>query len=487
MVTYIGAEDRDLVEGQQVGEYVVAEKIGEGGFGTVFRATHPLIGKQVAIKVLSRQYSANPEMVSRFVAEAAAVNQIQHRNIIDIFSFGQLPDGRHYYIMELLAGRPLDELLKAGVPVPLETAIPILRGVARALDAAHGHGIVHRDIKPENIFLLEEEGAPPFPKLLDFGIAKLMGDDKDHGHKTRTGVSIGTPFYMAPEQCRGKDVDHRADIYAFGIVTYLMLTGQVPFDGDDHMEILIAQVQEEPAPPSSIVPSLPSGIDEAIAWMMKKDAALRPENLVTAVQELEDAASGGGIHVATTHTPFPSVGPATTAIGASPGGGKGNMGLAILGVLAVAGMGAYLLFGGSGKDAAVPASAAAPVAKLDSADAAVAVQPPSDGAVVTPPVSKYVTVDISNVPSGTEVYSPSGLIGVAPAKVQLERGEEPISLTFKADGYKTKAMQVSVSEDSSLDVEGLESKKRRVRRGRKRNTGASNNSRNTIDDAFGKK
>src|SRR5688572_1132212 len=139
----------DLEAGAKVGEYVVEEKIGEGGFGTVFRAAHPLIGKQVAIKVLSRRFSADPEMVSRFVAEARAVNQIRHRNIIDIFAFGQLEDGRHYYVMELLDGATLDAHLEQVGRMGLEEAVPILRSLAKALDAAHAKGIAHRDLKPE--------------------------------------------------------------------------------------------------------------------------------------------------------------------------------------------------------------------------------------------------------------------------------------------------------------------------------------------------
>src|SRR5262245_13584788 len=164
----------DLEAGQKVGEYVVEEKIGEGGFGTVFRAVHPLIGKQVAIKVLARRFSSDPEMLSRFVAEARAVNQIRHRHIIDIFAFGQLEgnDGAPYDVLELLDGVPLDTHLDQVGRMPLEEAVPVLRAIAKALDAAHAKGIAHRDLKPENIFLVREPDGTVFPKLLDFGIAK---------------------------------------------------------------------------------------------------------------------------------------------------------------------------------------------------------------------------------------------------------------------------------------------------------------------------
>ena len=286
----------ELQPGERVGEFVVEGKLGEGGFGVVFKAVHPLIGKEVAIKVLNRQYSSNPGMVSRFVAEARAVNQIRHRHIIDIFSFGQLSDGRQYYVMELLAGQPLDQYLAQHGHLSLEEALLILRAVGRALDAAHAKGIAHRDLKPENIFISHDEDGTPFPKLLDFGIAKLMGEaQQPKQHKTRTGAPMGTPYYMSPEQCRGRDIDARTDIYSFGIVAYQLLTGKLPFEGEDFMEILLKQLSEQPTPPSTLVPGLPSGIDRGIAWMMRKDAVKRPPNLATGMRALEDAAAEVGV------------------------------------------------------------------------------------------------------------------------------------------------------------------------------------------------
>jgi hypothetical protein len=294
----LGADDRDLQPGQVVGDYVVEQKLGEGGFGTVFKAAHPLIGKVVAIKVLNRQYSAQPEMVSRFVAEARAVNQIRHRHIIDIFGFGQLDDGRHYYVMEYLEGEPLNDHLDRVGRLDLASALPILRAVAKALDAAHAKGIAHRDLKPENVFLVTESDGTVFPKLLDFGIAKLLIADDQLKHKTRTGAPIGTPYYMSPEQCRGRDVDHRTDVYAFGCVTYKLLTGAVPFDGEDYMSILMSQMGDPTPSASAKWPDLPPSVDNVIGWMMQKDPAARPASVVAAVRALEDAAAAAGIVVA---------------------------------------------------------------------------------------------------------------------------------------------------------------------------------------------
>ncbi len=286
-----GGGDADLQAGQAVGEYEVEQKIGQGGFGAVFKAVHPLIGKQVAIKVLSQRFSVDPQMVSRFLAEARAVNQIRHHNIIDIFSFGTLEDGRLYYVMEYLDGEPLDKRLARRGRMSLGDAIPILRGIARALDAAHAKGIAHRDLKAENVFLAAHPDGV-FPKLLDFGIAKLMTPDDELTHKTRPGAPMGTPHYMSPEQCRGRDVDHRTDMYAFGVLAYVMLTGVYPLDGDDYMAILMRQVHDDPLPPSSHRPELPAGVNAVIAWLMRKDPAGRPETLMDAVRMLERVAGG---------------------------------------------------------------------------------------------------------------------------------------------------------------------------------------------------
>jgi eukaryotic-like serine/threonine-protein kinase len=283
------------LEGQIVGEYVVEGRVGRGAFGTVYKGVHPLIGKAVAIKVLARRFSADPEMVSRFVAEARAVNQIRHRHIIDIFSFGQLEDGRHYYVMEYLEGETLQALLEREHRIPLAQCFTILHAIGRALDAAHAKGIAHRDLKAENVFLGIDSDGGVWPKLLDFGIAKLINTEDGFTHKTRSGMSIGTPRYMSPEQCHGRQVDHRTDIYAFGILVYLMLTGVFPFDGESYMEILMKQVGAAAVPPSAHVAELPAEIDDVVLWLIHKDPTQRPPDLKTAVMVLEQAAERAGL------------------------------------------------------------------------------------------------------------------------------------------------------------------------------------------------
>jgi eukaryotic-like serine/threonine-protein kinase len=285
----------DLQAGTAVGEYVIEAKIGAGGFGDVYRARHPLIGKSAAVKVLSREFSSNVEIVSRFVAEARVVNQIRHQNIIDIFAFGSLPDGRQYYIMELLEGMPLDAYLSIHGKLSLEVAMPILRDVARALDAAHQKNIVHRDLKPENIFLSNVGEGQVVPKLLDFGIAKV---GEGATHKTKSGVVMGTAYYMSPEQCRGKNVDARSDVYSLGCVVFELLAGAVPFAGESHADVIIKHMSEPVPSLSARVPGISPQFDVALAALMAKDPNQRPASAGAAFDSLFAVASASGVTLA---------------------------------------------------------------------------------------------------------------------------------------------------------------------------------------------
>ena len=284
----------DLQPGTMVGEYRVERLVGEGTFGKVYAATHPVIGKAAAIKVLGLEHAAKPQFVSRFVEEARAVNRIRHRDIVDIFSFGQLPDGRHYFVMELLEGETLTKALERRGRFPVPEALAIMRKVGRALDAAHAAGIAHRDLKPDNVFLTYDEDRVCHPKLLDFGIAKLMGDSP-LGHRTATGTPMGTPLYMSPEQCRGQDIDQRTDIYAFGILLHEMLTGKRPFDADNVMEIMMAHMATPPPAMSSVASDLPAALDGPVLRMLDKDPGRRPATLDEALAALGQAAAQAGI------------------------------------------------------------------------------------------------------------------------------------------------------------------------------------------------
>jgi serine/threonine-protein kinase len=277
----VEASSGDIPPGTQVGEYEITAKIGEGGMGMVFGGIHPVIGKRVAIKVLAPELAHNAEVTHRFVTEARAVNQIGHRHIVDIFAFGQLPDGRHYFVMEWLEGESLAARLEHEHVMRFDEGFQVLLQICDALGAAHAKGIVHRDLKPDNVYVAP--GNPPFVKLLDFGIAKLQGPDGAMS-KTRTGVPMGTPLYMSPEQCRGAGVDHRTDIYALGIMMYEMFTGQTPFSADTYLVVITGHISRTPPPPSQFA-NIPPALEAIILKCLEK----KPEDRFQNVTDLAHA------------------------------------------------------------------------------------------------------------------------------------------------------------------------------------------------------
>ncbi|MCC7380683.1 MAG: serine/threonine protein kinase [Deltaproteobacteria bacterium] len=493
-----GLLDEDLPAGAVVGEYRVDHKLGEGAFGKVFRGQHPVIGKEVAIKVLAKRYAADPQIVSRFIAEARAVNQIQHRNIIDIFAFGQLPDGRHYYVMELVQGRPLDELLREKGRFPLDEAVPILFGIARALDAAHAKGIAHRDLKPANVFVTTDEEGRPSAKLLDFGIAKLLGPEVESSHKTRTGSPIGTPYYMSPEQCRADPVDHRTDIYSFGVMVYQLLSGRLPFRASNYLEILMQHLEKTPEPPSSVAKDLPPALDRVVLWMMAKRAEDRPPNLQTAMRALIEAAAEAGIAMSSLSIsgsgagaasgervplplplPPPVVAPdvsqtmapaglANTAINAGEDAiaappRRGGIGVAAaLGLVLVAA--AAILLTLLTREVPVPASAPPAPASAPPAAAGVdraPVMAPTSPAHPAPPASpsdpvaapSKVSLRIEGEPRGARILGPGGeKLGEIPCVIELPRGPEPVELTIRAPGHRPLKQTITPAADGILSI-----------------------------------
>jgi serine/threonine protein kinase len=271
----------ELTEGSPVGEYEIQSQIGEGAMGTVYSAVQPLIGKTVAIKVLKPELCANQASIDRFVQEAQAVNRIGHPNIVDVFSLGELPDGRAYFVMEWLRGEDLKSRLTKG-PLSVEDTCHILTSIAFALEAAHGKDVVHRDLKPDNVFLHQIDHGPILVKLLDFGIAKLMRE-KSAMEKTQTGNMLGTPRYISPEQARGIDVTHRSDVYSLGVMAYEMLSGRPPFTGETGMDLVVKHLNEAPQPLGQLI-KVPRPLERCVMSMLAKDPAERPT--LTAVRRV---------------------------------------------------------------------------------------------------------------------------------------------------------------------------------------------------------
>jgi len=277
------------------GEYRLLRKLGEGGFGAVYEAEHPLLKRRAAVKVLHRVADKDSDAVLRFISEAQAVNQIRNRHIIDVFSFGKLNDGRHFYVMDLLDGEPLDRWLKHQGRVDVSTALQLLTPIANALDLAHAAGIVHRDLKPQNIFLSWDASGETIPKLLDFGMAKLLGESPVH---TVSGTPIGTPLYMSPEQARGEKVDQRSDVYALGVLCHEMLTGHLPFVGDTTVAVLMAHIIQTAPRASEVCDDLSPLLDAPVQRMLEKKPDERPSSAGEAINALRRAAEEAGIELA---------------------------------------------------------------------------------------------------------------------------------------------------------------------------------------------
>jgi serine/threonine-protein kinase len=384
-----GEPDLPLPIGTAVDGYRIEDVLGAGGFGTVHAAVHEVIGKRAAIKVLHRRHAGRPEAVARFVEEARIVNSLRHPDIVEVFGFGTLPDGRRYHLMDLLEGAPLDRLLAEQTRLPVAPSLAILRGVARALAAAHARGIAHGDLKPANVFVDSRDGT--VPKLLDFGLSALRGEP---GQPTLAG----SPHYMSPEQCRGEPPSVASDVYAFGVLSYRLLAGVLPFDGEDWLDVLVRHTSEEPVPPSRRESSLPAAVDGAILRMLDKRPEGRPADAAAAFAELERA-----------------FGPAKP-----PRRRGARIGAVAVALVAAAGLAFVLQPAGTRAPRAAPRRPARSVVADHAAGVTLAAPAPS---------ARRVRITIRGTPEGTLVRGPGGVVlGAAPGPIDLDRGRTAVRL-----------------------------------------------------------
>jgi eukaryotic-like serine/threonine-protein kinase len=268
-------DHQELVGTTLSGRYTITRKVGQGGMGAVYEATHTLIGKRVAVKVLLDKYAKREALVARLEKEARLASSIGHEHIVDITDFGITEDGRNFVVMEFLEGESLAECLQREVRLPERRVLQIGQQAASALSAAHDKGVVHRDIKPENIFLLQRK-EKDFVKVVDFGISKSMratGENEEAQPRlTQTGMVLGTPLYMSPEQARGDDdLDARVDVYALGVIMYEASTGRVPFQGNNYLSVISQVLSSPPISPRQIVPALTEEFDALVMRAMAKD------------------------------------------------------------------------------------------------------------------------------------------------------------------------------------------------------------------------
>ncbi|MHB8418915.1 MAG: serine/threonine protein kinase [Myxococcales bacterium] len=250
-----GAETDALI-GTTIDRYRLVQKIGEGGMGTVYAVEHVLLRKRMAMKLLRAEFGRNPELVQRFQNEAVAASSVGQENIVSVTDFGWTQEGIVYLVMEELQGSSLAQAISDQPGFEVRRALEVAVQICKAFTAAHAAGIVHRDLKPDNVFLVSRPGQPEFVKVLDFGISKVVEGGADGERLTKTGMILGTPEYMSPEQSAGRPVDLRTDIYSWGVVLFEMLTGRLPFQADNPIAMLMKHQTEPPAAFADVRPDL---------------------------------------------------------------------------------------------------------------------------------------------------------------------------------------------------------------------------------------
>jgi serine/threonine-protein kinase len=456
-------------------EYRLGRKLGEGGFGAVYEAEHPLLKRRAAVKVLHQVAGLDSDAVLRFISEAQAVNQIKNRHIIDVFSFGKLTDGRHFYVMDLLEGEPLDRFLERVGRCEVPATIQLLRPITEALDAAHAAGIVHRDLKPQNIYLTWEPNGNTVPKLLDFGMAKLLSQSPVH---TASGTPIGTPLYMSPEQTRGDKVDGRSDVYSFGVLCHELLTGQMPITGESTVVVLVAQLMQAPKRVSEALPELSPELDSPILRMLDKDPTQRPTSLREAMAELIEAATRAGYSIPDGPPKLPPPPPRSEpepevpAMSISELGRaltpdaeerqglvrsmdgrstrKRGAGLPLFGVLLAVTAGAAYYATGAMKASVQPAASAT----FDVSAAAPSETPrippaetPSAVASVALPTPRSVALVLRGAPAGAQVWLNGAVLGSASDPLSLPFGEAELKLTVTAKGFEPHTLELTPNHD----------------------------------------
>jgi serine/threonine-protein kinase len=474
-----------------VGRYLIQRKLGEGGMGAVYMATHNLLEKQVALKVLHGEFARKQDLVERFMQEAKAASRIRHENVIDISDFGTTPEGLVFFAMELLSGHDLHEEVArarlAGQLLPWQRSKRIFLQICAALSAAHALGIIHRDLKPENIYLVEFLGEPDFVKLLDFGIAKLTEVADGDRKLTRTGMLFGTPEYMSPEQARGDTVDHRVDVYAMGCILFQLVTGRVPFEAENFMGVLSLHLTEPPPViPPEIFDSI--GAPRELAAVIDRALAKDRNQRFSTIDELARAvrrASGDkatGPVVAQSSVPAPpsaTMGRVKTQwtgnlsvpeIEAGPPARKSRLPLILGAVVLIggaAGGAAYLTTRGGGSpagaatgsstDSSVPAPAPPTTPALPTnptTPPVVPAAPPSP-----PPLAfEWSQIRIDSVPTGADVKDLTNgkVIGHTPFSFKLRPSHTARQFELHRKGYIDAVVEVVPDREKLDNTEKLE-------------------------------
>ena len=445
----------DPLVGQTIDDrYIIEGLLGEGGMGVVYSAKHAKLGRRYAVKVLRRELADDTEILSRFMTEARAASEIGNRHITDVVDFGTMPDGSTYFAMEYLDGQSLTQIIEQR-PDPRRIA-NIAHQVTNGLGAAHERGIVHRDLKPDNIFVTKQGGGD-FVKILDFGIAKVA--NANDGQKlTKAGAVFGTPHYMSPEQAAGINVDHRADIYALGVIIYEMAAGRLPFESESFMGILTKHMYEAPVPIRTIV----QGADcpPALEAIVQKCLEKRPERryqscaelgadlerfmggeIVDAVKEL--GASGSRYNIPPDY--FRKEGAAAGGASSKPASRVGIYAAIAFALVAVS-LGAYVMVPGLRAPRTTPTTVAttppAPTAPTTETTTTAAIETATATATTSAPVvaADAIMVELRSRAKNAVVVD-DDVERPLPAKISVEKGKKR-SLIVKAPGVAPAVVEV---------------------------------------------
>lgn len=435
------------------GRYQVIRKIGQGGMGAVYEATHLAIGKRVAVKVLLEKFAKREAIIARLEQEARLATSIGHEHIIDINDFGQTEDGQTFVVMELLEGESLAECLHREHQLPEVRILTIAAQAASALAAAHGKGVIHRDVKPENLFLMKRKDED-FVKVVDFGISKsLRSSDPDVEQSprlTQTGMVLGTPLYMSPEQARGDDeVDAGVDIYALGVIMFEAGTGRVPFMGSNYLSVISQVLSEEAPVPRSLRPELSEEFEAIVLRAMAKNRSDRygsAGDMLADIQALLGDPSRSTERARIT-APKRAAGASTTNIEKSSGGTKYLIWAAAIAVLigAVAFTVSVTMGGSKAKPVVAITPLDAPPAKPDA--------PPAKPDA--PPPARAYKLRILSIPPGAGIYEGGRINGITPADVDVAIDtKEVISMELRLEGYSDTPFKIRPGIDQgSITIE----------------------------------
>ncbi len=472
----------DSLIGELLGkDYRVTELIGVGGMALVYLVEHQTLLKRFAAKVLSPELAANMEARARFTQEAHAASQLDHENIVTISDFGVTSDQRPFFVMELLRGQTLGQRLDAG-PMSLEEIVSVAVPMGRALSYAHDEGIVHRDVKPENIFLVQRSQNRWSVKVVDFGIAKTPMNPK----LTKMGQTLGSPMYMAPEACRGEDVDHRADVYSFGIILYEMMCGHPPFQDESLLKVLQYQISQPLPRPCDVNPALDPALGAVLERALEKSPLARYQSIDDVLEDLQAALPPGadrllieaqyGTTKAFRATPFPSASqpipvlsnpssqdlpavmmpaPVVLAATAAPAPtSRRRLVIGLAGAIALVGV-AIAFLGTRGSGAAPPAAADSPAVVTLPTQPTEAPPPPAARTVGREhaPATATHSLRIESKPAGATVEVDGQVVGQTPTSIEVPIGGGSVPLVVRAEGYAEIARMVDASIGDSLKVE----------------------------------